>query len=70
MRLQLAGVRIRDLKNLVLQYHVTHPQRVGNTPESQARYEQMRTQRVLRAPKGLAEIVPGDFERFEYGAAR
>jgi hypothetical protein len=30
----------------------------------------MKSQRVLRAPKGLAEIVPGDFERFEYGAAR
>jgi glycosyltransferase involved in cell wall biosynthesis len=70
MRLQLAGVKIRDLKNLVLQYHVTHAQRVGNTAESQARYEEMRTQRVLRAPKGLAEIVAGDFERFEYGAAR
>jgi hypothetical protein len=30
----------------------------------------MRSQRVLRAPKGLAEIMPGDFEQFEYGAAR
>jgi glycosyltransferase involved in cell wall biosynthesis len=70
MRLQLAGVKIRDLKNLVLQYHVTHAQRVGNTAESQARYEEMRSQRVLRAPKGLAEIMPGDFEQFEYGAAR
>jgi hypothetical protein len=70
MRLQLAGVKIRDLKNLVLQYHVTHAQRVGNTAESQARYEEMRSQRVLRAPKGLAEIVAGDFERFEYVGAR
>jgi glycosyltransferase involved in cell wall biosynthesis len=68
MRLQLAGVKIRDLKNLVIQYHVTHAQRVGNTAESQKRYDEMRSQRVLRAPKGLAEIVPGDFERFEYRA--
>jgi len=66
MRLQLAGVKIRDLKNLVIQYHVTHAQRVGNTTESQARYDEIRSQRVLRAPEGLAEIVPGDFERFEY----
>jgi glycosyltransferase involved in cell wall biosynthesis len=70
MRLQLAGVKIRDLKNLVIQYHVTHSQRVGNTEESKIRYEEMRSQRVLRAPKGLAEIQAGDFERFEYGAAR
>jgi glycosyltransferase involved in cell wall biosynthesis len=70
LRLQLAGVKIRDLKNLVIQYHVTHAQRVENTEESQKRYEEMRSQRVLRAPKGLAEIVPGDFERFEYGAER
>jgi cellulose synthase/poly-beta-1,6-N-acetylglucosamine synthase-like glycosyltransferase len=69
-RLQLAGVKIRDLKNLVIQYHVTHAQRVGNTEESQKRFDEMKSQRVLRAPKGLAEIVPGDFERFEYGAAR
>jgi GT2 family glycosyltransferase len=70
LRLQLAGVKIRDLKNLVIQYHVTHAQRVGNTEESKKRYEEMRSQRVLRAPKGLAEIVAGDFERFEYGVVR
>ena len=68
MRLQLAGVKIRDLKNLVIQYHITHPQRVGNTLESQQRYDEMRSQRVLRAPQGLAQIVPGDFEQFEYHA--
>ncbi|MGB6432385.1 MAG: glycosyltransferase [Candidatus Acidiferrales bacterium] len=70
LRLQLAGVKIRDLKNLAIQYHITHAQRVGNTAESQKRYDEMRSQRVLRAPKGLAEIVAGDFERFEYGTAR
>jgi GT2 family glycosyltransferase len=68
MRLQVAGVKIRDLKNLVIQYHATHSQRVGNSEESKRRYEEMRSQRVLRAPKGLAEIQAGDFERFEYGA--
>ena len=70
LRLQLAGVKIRDLKNLVIQYHVMHRERVTNTVESQKRYDEMRAQRVVRAPRGLAEIAPGDFERFEYGAAR
>ncbi|MGB6200363.1 MAG: glycosyltransferase [Candidatus Acidiferrales bacterium] len=69
-RLQVAGVKIRDLKNLVIQYHVTHEQRVGDTVESMKRYDEMRALHALRAPKGLAEIEAGDFERFEYGAGR
>lgn len=69
-RLQLAGVRIRVLRNKVIEYHAAHAQRVTADPLNSARLEAVRANCQMRAAVGLAEIRPGDFEHLQYDAPR
>jgi glycosyltransferase involved in cell wall biosynthesis len=66
-RLQLAGVKIKTLRNKIAEYHVDHPMRVWSDAVNQARLIAVQTNRIARAPVGLAEIREGDFEHFQYG---
>lgn len=66
LRLQFSGVRIRNLRNKVIQYHLTHPQLPSHNPASDQIFETTKATRMVRAPKGLAEIQQGDFNLESY----
>ncbi|MEY2412948.1 MAG: hypothetical protein QOD84_1554 [Acidobacteriaceae bacterium] len=61
LRLQFSGVRVRNLRNKVIQYHLTHPQLPSHNPTSDQICEATKATRMVRAPKGLAEIQQGEF---------
>jgi glycosyltransferase involved in cell wall biosynthesis len=69
LRLQLAGVRFRNLRNKVVQYHLMHPQRCEENSHNLELFERAKSERVMRSPLGLAEIQPGDFSVAKYGGA-
>jgi glycosyltransferase involved in cell wall biosynthesis len=69
-RLQLAGVRIRILRNKVIEYHAAHPMRVTDERVNAARLEEVRVNRRMRATNGLAEIQKDDFEHMQYTASK
>jgi glycosyltransferase involved in cell wall biosynthesis len=66
LRLQLAGVRFRNLRNKVVQYHLMHPQRKEENSRNLELFERAMSERVIRSPLGLAEIQPGDFRIASY----
>jgi glycosyltransferase involved in cell wall biosynthesis len=68
-RLQLAGVRIRVLRNKVIEYHAAHPMRVTDEKINAARLKAVRDSRLVRAREGLAEIREGDFQHMQYSAS-
>ena len=65
-RLQLAGVKIRVLRNKVIEYHAAHPQRAIDDKLNPARLEAVRANRLMRATVGLADVRQGDFEHLQY----
>ncbi len=67
-RLQLVGVKIKTLRHKIVEYHVDHPIRVWSDAANQARLIAVQTNRIARAPLGLAEIREGDFEHLRYDA--
>ncbi|MGH9776270.1 MAG: glycosyltransferase [Candidatus Acidiferrales bacterium] len=66
MRLARTGVRVRNLRNKVVQYHVRHAQRNEDTVGWRALMDRYARENVTRAPEGLAEIREGDFEVRRY----
>lgn len=66
LRLQCSGVRVRNLRNKVIQYHLTHPQLPSHNPASDQIFENTKAARMIRTPKGLAEIQQGDFSSKSY----
>jgi len=70
VRLQFKGVRIRHLRNRVVQYHLDHDSLRRDNPKNDAILEHTKAARVIRTQKGLAEIREGDFSWKQYGAAR
>jgi hypothetical protein len=69
-RLQFSGVRIRNLRNKVIQFHVMHSRLPADNPRNDEIFERTRAARTVRAPVGLAEIQAGDFSWNRYGRAR
>ena len=67
-RLQLAGVKVKVLRHKFVEYHVEHPVRVSGDPINLARLEAIRKNRIARAPVGLDEVDPSDFQHFVYGS--
>ncbi len=63
-RIKLNGVRVRNLRNKVIQYHLIHPKR--NSSDNRNRLERTMANRVIQAPRGLRQIQEGDFERTLY----
>ena len=69
-RLQFSGVRIRNLRNKVIQFHVMHSRLPADNPRNDEIFERTRAARTVRAAIGLAEICEGDFFWNRYGRAR
>jgi glycosyltransferase involved in cell wall biosynthesis len=67
-RLQVAGVKVKVLRHKFVEYHVEHAVRVSGDPVNLARLEAIRKNRVVRAPVGLDEVEPSDFQHMVYGA--
>lgn len=69
-RLQFSGVRIRNLRNKVIQFHVMHSRLPADNPRNDEIFERTRAARTVRAAIGLAEMREGDFFWERYGKAR
>jgi glycosyltransferase involved in cell wall biosynthesis len=67
LRLQIAGVRFRNLRNKVVQYHLMHPQRSEEDTRNLELFARAKRERVIRSPLGLAEIQRDDFRTAHYG---
>jgi len=67
VRLQHSGVRIRNLRNRVIQFHVMHDKLPSVNPKNDALFERTKKERIVRATIGLAEIKQGDFKLHRYG---
>jgi glycosyltransferase involved in cell wall biosynthesis len=70
LRLQFSGVRIRNLRNKVIQFHRMHSRLPADNPRNDEIFERTRGERTVRARIGLAEIRQGDFSWSRYGRAR
>ena len=69
LRLQFSGVRIRNLRNKVIQFHRMHSRLPADNPKNDEIFERTQAERMVRARIGLAEIRKGDFSWSRYGRA-
>jgi hypothetical protein len=69
LRLQHSGVRIRNLRNKVVQFHLMHDQLPAANPKNDALFERTKRERIVRSALGLAESRSEDFKLLRYGAA-
>jgi glycosyltransferase involved in cell wall biosynthesis len=67
LRLQHNGVRVRNLRNKVIQFHVMHDKLPSVNPKNDALFERTKRERIVRAAMGLAEIQQRDFKLYRYG---
>lgn len=66
LRLQFSGVRVRNLRNKVIQYHLIHDQLPQQNRKSDELFERTKAERRVRGTIGLAEIREGDFSLAQY----
>lgn len=66
-RLRQNGVRVRCLRNQLIEYHLMHEVRVGTYPSDTARIQQAQARGEVRARKGLAEVREDEFRVRRYG---
>ena len=69
LRLQHSGVRIRNLRNKVIQFHLMHDQLPSVNPKNDALLDRTKRERLVRSPLGLAESRSEDFKLLRYGSA-
>jgi len=67
-RIKLNGVRVRNLRNKVVQYHLVHPRRAAENNRNRDLLERTMANRTVQALVGLREIQQGDFQLTRYGA--
>ncbi len=67
LRLRRNGVRVRCLRNKLIEYHLMHEVRVGTYESDSARIEKAQAQGEIRAKKGLAEVRKDEFTVKRYG---
>ena len=67
LRLRRNGVRVRCLRNKLIQYHLMHEVRVGTFESDQERIARGAAGGEIRAQKGLAEVREGEFTVTRYG---
>ena len=67
LRLRRNGVRVRCLRNKLIQYHLMHGVRVGTFKSDQERIAQGAASGEIRAKKGLAEVSEDEFTVTRYG---
>jgi GT2 family glycosyltransferase len=70
LRLHFMGVKIRNLRNKVIEYHLTHPHREAYVEHRDAIIERTRTDKSIRSRLGLSQIEESDFSRTRFGAAK
>ena len=68
LRLRRNGVRVRCLRNKLIEYHLTHEVRVGTYDSDSARIQEARALGEVRARKGLDEVREGEFTVTRYAA--
>ena len=68
VRLQNSGMKIRNLRNKVIQFHLMHERLPSINPASDELLKRAIDEQITRAPVGLAEIQDGDFKLARYGA--
>ena len=67
MRLRRNGVRVRCLRNKLIQYHLMHEVRVGTFESDQERIARGAARGEIRAQKGVAEVREDEFTVERYG---
>lgn len=67
LRLRRNGVRVRCLRNKLIEYHLIHNVRVGTFESDQARIARGAASGKIRAQKGLAEVREDEFTVARYG---
>lgn len=67
LRLRRNGIRVRCLRNKLIQYHLMHDVRVGTYESDSARIQQSQAAGEIRARKGLAEVRGDEFTVNCYG---
>lgn len=67
LRLRRNGVRVRCLRNKLIEYHLMHEVRVGTYESDSARIQQTQAAGEIRARSGLAEIRADEFAVKRYG---
>jgi glycosyltransferase involved in cell wall biosynthesis len=70
LRLRRNGVRVRCLRNKLIEYHLMHEVRVGTYESDSARIEEAQALGEIRARKGLAEVRESEFTATRYAAAK
>ena len=60
-RLKLSGIKIRNLRNKVIQYHIHHHKYSRDIERNWKILERTRRNREIRAKVGLAEVGESDF---------
>jgi glycosyltransferase involved in cell wall biosynthesis len=70
LRLQRNGVRVRCLRNKLIEYHLMHEVRVGTFESDSARIEEAQALGEIRARQGLAEVQEGEFTVMRYAAEK
>lgn len=66
-RLRRNGVRVRCLRNKLIEYHLMHEVRVGTYESDSARIQEAQAMGEIRARKGLAEVCGDEFTVKRYG---
>lgn len=66
LRLRRNGVRVRCLRNKLIEYHLMHEVRVGTYESDSVRIEKAQAQGEIRAKKGLAEVRKDEFSVTRY----
>lgn len=67
LRLRRNGVRVRCLRNKLIEYHLMHEVRVGTYESDNARIQEAQAAGEIRATKGLAEVRGDEFTVRRYG---
>lgn len=70
LRLRRNGVRVRCLRNKLIEYHLMHEVRVGTYESDSARIEKAQALGEIRARNGLAEVDEREFTVTRYTTAR
>jgi glycosyltransferase involved in cell wall biosynthesis len=66
LRLQLNNVRVRNLRNKVIVFHLIHERKPLDNPHNEKLMKRTILERSPRSPVGLEEIRDGDFTLIRY----
>jgi GT2 family glycosyltransferase len=70
LRLHFMGAKIRNLRNKVIEYHLTHEHREVDAHQVEAVLQRTRAEKSARARQGLAQIRESDFSRASFAPAK